>query len=59
LPYRHSTEQDEKMAIIYELQEIELIPFEDVTLRKGDIDSPGLFGEIEAPDILNPQSLEF
>ncbi len=47
------------MAIIYELQEIELIPFEDVTLRKGDIDSPGLFGEAEAPDILNPQSLEF
>jgi hypothetical protein len=50
VPYRYSSNQDDTVAIIYELQEIELIPFEDISLRTSENDSPGVF---------SPQSLEF
>ncbi len=43
LPYRYSSDKEDSIAIIYELQEIELIPFEDVSLRTGEIESPGVF----------------
>ncbi len=48
IPHRHYPEPN-TIASIYELQEIELIPFEDVTLR-----SPA-----QIPSGLHPQSYEF